>query len=138
MPAIRAGRKLGLPVVYEMRASWEDAAVDHGTTREGSLRYRVSRALETWALRRANHVTTICEGLRKDIVSRGGISPEKVTVIPNAVDVDSFAYGRQRNPSCARHLALTTASFSASPGRSTATKASICCSMPQAIAAQSP
>ena len=33
LPAIRVGRKLGLPVVYEMRASWEDAAVDHGTTR---------------------------------------------------------------------------------------------------------
>ena len=34
-----------------MRAFWEDAAVDHGTTTEGSLRYRLSRALETWTLR---------------------------------------------------------------------------------------
>ena len=48
-----------------MRASWEDAAVDHGTTTEGSLRYRLSRALETWTLRRADAVTTICEGLRQ-------------------------------------------------------------------------
>jgi glycogen synthase len=106
IPAIRAGRKLGLPVVYEMRASWEDAAVDHGTTVEGSLRYKISRTLETWALRRADAVTTICEGLRKDIVSRGGITPEKVTVIPNAVDVDSFAYEPAAEPALRTELGL--------------------------------
>ena len=63
-PAISVGRRLGIPVVYEVRALWEDAAVDHGTTREGSVRYRLSRALETAALRRVDHVTTICEGLQ--------------------------------------------------------------------------
>ena len=91
LPATRVGRRLGIPVVHEMRASWEDAAVDHGTTTEGSLRYRLSRWLETQALRRADQVTTICEGLRSDIVGRG-ISPAKVTVIPNAVDVNAFEY----------------------------------------------
>ena len=40
LPALRVGRRLGIPVVYEVRAFWEDAAVDHGTTSEGSLRYR--------------------------------------------------------------------------------------------------
>jgi len=89
-PAIRVGRRLGIPVAYEIRAFWEDAAVDHGTTREGSLRYRVSRQLETRAIRQADHVFTICEGLRADIAARG-IAQEKITVIPNAVDVDSFA-----------------------------------------------
>jgi PEP-CTERM/exosortase A-associated glycosyltransferase len=89
LPALRIGRRHDLPVVYEVRASWEDAAVDHGSTREGSLRYRASRALETTALRRADQVTTICEGLRRDILARG-ISPEKVTVVPNAVDVEQF------------------------------------------------
>ncbi len=87
--ALQAGRRHRLPVVYEMRASWEDAAVDHGTTREGSLRYRSSRALETWVLRRADAVTTICEGLRQDILVRD-IPAGRVTVIPNAVDVEQF------------------------------------------------
>ena len=31
-PAIKVARRLGIPVVYEIRAFWEDAAVDHGTT----------------------------------------------------------------------------------------------------------
>jgi PEP-CTERM/exosortase A-associated glycosyltransferase len=91
VPALRAGKRHGVPVVYEVRAFWEDAAVDHGTTREGSLRYRATRALETWALRRADHVTCICEGLRADIVARG-IPDSRVTVIPNAVDVDGFSF----------------------------------------------
>jgi PEP-CTERM/exosortase A-associated glycosyltransferase len=92
IPALRVGKRLGIPVVYEVRAFWEDAAVDHGTAAEGSLRYRLTRRLETHALRRASHVFTICEGLRCDIVGRG-IAPEKITVIPNAVDIDSFEPG---------------------------------------------
>lgn len=89
LPALRAGRRLGIPVVYEIRAFWEDAAVDHGTAREHGLRYRLTRALETSALRRVDHAFTICEGLRADIVARG-IPAERVTVIPNAVDIESF------------------------------------------------
>lgn len=89
LPAIKVGRKLGIPVVYEIRAFWEDAAVDHGTTTEGSLRYRLTKALETRAIRKAHHVFTICEGLRADIVGRG-VADSHVTVIPNAVDVSAF------------------------------------------------
>lgn len=92
LPALWVGRRCRLPVVYELRALWEAAAVDHGTTTEGSVRYRMSRALETFALKRANHVTTICEGLRRDIISRG-ILAERVTVIPNAVDPSEFRFG---------------------------------------------
>jgi hypothetical protein len=36
IPALRVGKQLGVPVVYEVRAFWEDAAVDHGSTTEGS------------------------------------------------------------------------------------------------------
>lgn len=105
IPALRVGQQLGIPVVYEVRAFWEDAAVDHGTTKEGSLRYRLTRALETHALRRANHVFTICEGLRRDIVGRG-IAAEKVTVIPNAVDIEGFPLGGAADPALKSRLGL--------------------------------
>ena len=88
--AVRVGHKAGVPVVYEVRAFWEDAAADHGTAQEGSLRYRLSRALETRILSSAEAVVTICEGLRKDIVARG-IAAGRVTVVPNAVDVERFS-----------------------------------------------
>ena len=92
LPALRVGRRLKIPVVYEVRAFWEDAAVDHGTAAEGSPRYRLTRWLETRALRQARHVFTICEGLRADMAARG-IAANKITVIPNAVDIDAFDAG---------------------------------------------
>ncbi|WP_079433685.1 TIGR04063 family PEP-CTERM/XrtA system glycosyltransferase [Zoogloea sp. LCSB751] len=105
LPALWVGRKRRIPVVYEMRASWEDAAVDHGTTSEGSLRYRVSRGLESFALRRADQVTTICEGLRGDIRARG-VPDERITVIPNAVDVAAFQFGAEPDPVLRSSLGL--------------------------------
>jgi PEP-CTERM/exosortase A-associated glycosyltransferase len=105
MAALRVGRRLGIPVVYEIRAFWEDAAVDHGTSREWGLRYRMTRALETHALKRVAAATTICEGLRAEIVGRG-IPAAKVTVIPNAVDVGDFSVGGERDEALAASLGL--------------------------------
>jgi PEP-CTERM/exosortase A-associated glycosyltransferase len=106
IPALRVGYRLSIPVVYEVRAFWEDAAVDHGTSRENGLRYRLSRALETQAFRRADHITTICEGLRRDIVGRG-IPEDRVTVIPNAVDAERFRMGGQADPDLLAKLGFT-------------------------------
>jgi len=104
--ALRVGRKLGIPVVYEIRAFWEDAAVDHGTSTEWGLRYRMTRALETWALRRVNFATTICEGLRAEIAGTRGIPASKIEVIPNAVDIADFSMGGQADPQLAARLGL--------------------------------
>ncbi len=104
-PAIEAGRKFGIPVIYEVRAFWEDAEVDHGSTSEGSLRYRITRQMDTHAFRKVDAVTTICEGLRRDIVDRG-IPREKVTVIPNAVDIEQFSPDGKADPELAKKHGL--------------------------------
>jgi PEP-CTERM/exosortase A-associated glycosyltransferase len=106
--AVRAGRRAGLPLVYECRAFWEDAAADHGTSSAWGPRYRLSRELETRVFRQAGAVTCICEGLRTDIIARG-IPESKVTVIPNAVDAERFAYGMPRDEALAAELGLTRA-----------------------------
>jgi PEP-CTERM/exosortase A-associated glycosyltransferase len=105
LAALRVGRRLGIPVVYEIRAFWEDAAVDHGTSREWGLRYRITRAMETYALERVDAATTICEGLRAEIVSRG-IPAGKVTVIPNAVNIDDFSVDGTRDSALAAALGI--------------------------------
>ena len=105
LPALWVGRRLDIPVIYEVRAFWEDAAVDLGTSREGGLRYRLSRALETFAFRHARHVTTICAGLKGDIVARG-IPERRVTLIPNAVDVDAFEFGQAPDEALKAKLGL--------------------------------
>ena len=89
LAAWRVARRRRLPFVYEIRAFWEDAAVGNGTDREGSARYRATRALESWVARRADAVVVICEGLRADLVARG-VAAEKISVVPNGVDLTLF------------------------------------------------
>ena len=90
LPAIRTGHRHSIPVVYEVRALWEDAAATHGNDGQNGLRYRATRFIETTALRRADAVTTICEGLRADAIARG-VKSENITVIPNGVDRNTFS-----------------------------------------------
>lgn len=87
--AARVARRHGLPLVYEIRGLWEDAAVDQGKIGTASLKYRFGRALETRVARSADAVTTIAEHLKGEFIQRG-ISREKIVLVPNGVDVDSF------------------------------------------------
>ena len=89
IPAMRAARKLGLPIVYEIRAFWEDAAVDHGTYAEGSWKYRLTRFLETRVCSKVDHVAILCNGLKEDLIRRN-IPATKVTPVFNGVDIDDF------------------------------------------------
>lgn len=100
-----AARRHRLPLVYEVRAFWEDAAVDQGTSRENGVRYRLTRALENCVFRRAHQVTAICEGLSRDIEARGPLR-DPVTVVPNAVEVERFSVATQPDPALAQSLGL--------------------------------
>ena len=105
LAALRVGKALGIPVIYEIRAFWEDAAVGNGTGREGSLRYRMTKKLETHAVKSADAVAVICEGLRGDLIARG-IDPAKITVSPNGVDLDLFGDPPPRDDRLADNLGL--------------------------------
>jgi glycogen(starch) synthase len=105
LAALRAGRRAGLPVMYEIRAFWEDAAVGNGTGQEGSARYRATKALETWAVNRADAVAVICEGLRDDLIGRG-VDPGKIMVSPNGVDLTLFGDPPPRDDALAADLGI--------------------------------
>lgn len=95
-----AAKRFGLPLVYEVRAFWEDAAVDQGTSSEGGLRYKLTRGLENFVFKRAARVTTICEGLKRDIEARG-LCKAPITVIPNAVEYERFSKEMPRDDALA-------------------------------------
>jgi PEP-CTERM/exosortase A-associated glycosyltransferase len=105
LAAVRAGRKLGIPVVYEIRAFWEDAAVGNLTGRENSAKYWMTRQLENRVVAGAGAVVTICEGLRQDLVARG-VPEAKITVMPNGVDLALFGSPLDRDPALAAQLGL--------------------------------
>ena len=105
LAALRVGKRLGIPVIYEIRAFWEDASVGNGTGREGSLRYWLTRQLETHAAKSADAVAVICEGLRGDLIARG-IDADKITVSPNGVDLELFGDPPPRDNSLADTLGI--------------------------------
>ena len=106
LAAGQVARARGLPLVYEIRAFWEDAAVGNGTGVEGSWRYRATKAIETWVARRADAVAVICDGLRGDLVARG-IDPGKVVVSPNGVDLTLFGTPAPRDDALAEELGMS-------------------------------
>jgi len=105
LAAIGVAKRRKLPLIYEIRAFWEDAAVGNGTGREGSARYRLIRALETHVARKADAVAVICEGLRSDLIARG-IDGGKVMVSPNGVDLDLFGDPPPPDRELGAHLGL--------------------------------
>ncbi len=105
MAALIAGQRLGVPVVYEIRAFWEDAAVSNGTSSEGSIKYRLTRALENHVVKGAEQVVTICQGLKDDLVKRG-VPAGKISLSPNGVDLALFGEAATREPELARQLGL--------------------------------
>ena len=103
--ALIAARRLGIPVVYEIRAFWEDAAVSNGTGTEGNLKYRLTRALENHVVAGADAIVTICQGLKDDLVLRG-VAADKIMLSPNGVDLDLFGQAAPREAALARDLEL--------------------------------
>lgn len=105
LAALRAGRKLGIPLVYEIRAFWEDAAVGNGTSREGSLKYRLTRSLENHVVAGAGCVMTICHGLRDDLIARG-FPGGRIGIMPNGVDLGMFGTPAAPDPVLRDELGL--------------------------------
>jgi PEP-CTERM/exosortase A-associated glycosyltransferase len=88
--ALALGEAAGLPVVYEVRGFLEQTwRSRHGASAGSSDRYRMTRDIEGWCMRRADRVVTIGEAMRADIIARGA-DPDHVHVVPNAVDADDF------------------------------------------------
>lgn len=74
------------------------------TMRGSELRYRgqkQKRYWMGWALRRANHVITVSEGLR-ELAIELGVAPSRATVIPNGINAEIF-HPRDREPGRARY-----------------------------------
>lgn len=87
--ALGAGRGLGLPVVYEIRGLWEEAAVRGAPWRRWMPRYRIARAWETRVCRAADAVVALSDGLRREFLARG-VAEDRIHIVPNGVDPRVF------------------------------------------------
>ncbi|MFP3715038.1 glycosyltransferase [Puerhibacterium sp. TATVAM-FAB25] len=111
-----AARRAGLPWVYEVRGLPEETWVASHPTPEAreraaaSERYALVRAKETELALAADAVVTLSGTMRDELAARG-VPPERITVVPNAVD-DALLQAPAPSPAEARvALGLTTARY---------------------------
>lgn len=88
-----AARELGVPWVYEVRGLLEEtwvASRPAGAEQEHaaqSEKYRMLRDRETELAAAADHVFTLSETLRDELVARG-VDRDTISLVPNAVDAE--------------------------------------------------
>jgi glycosyltransferase involved in cell wall biosynthesis len=88
LPAARAKRRLGVPMVFEVRDLWPTLPIAMGALRSGAA-IRAARWLERHAYSNAQHIIALSPGMKAGIVDRG-VVPEAVTVVPNSCDLEAF------------------------------------------------
>ena len=107
LAAAKVAKARGIPLVYEIRAFWEDAASGNGTGGDSTLKYWLTRRLENRVIAQADAVVTICRGLRDDLIARE-VAPERVSIVPNGVDLALFGKPLDRDRGLARELGFDT------------------------------
>ncbi|HEY8494679.1 MAG TPA: glycosyltransferase family 4 protein [Myxococcota bacterium] len=88
VPGIVAARRLGVPLVFDVRDLWPEAIASSGRLRSGLL-IRTLTALADTIYRQAAAITVVTEGKRERLIEEG-VPAEKVVVIPNGVDLGRF------------------------------------------------
>lgn len=89
LPALIAARRLGVPFVYEVRGLWE---VTEASAKEGwdqTERYRNQAFLETFVAKEADAVLAITQETKDELVRRG-VPSDRISLLPNGVDVNTF------------------------------------------------
>jgi glycosyltransferase involved in cell wall biosynthesis len=91
LPAIVAARRWRVPLVFEVRDLWPEAPIQMGALRSPWAQ-RLARWLERAVYRSASEIVALSPGMRDGIVATG-VASERVTLIPNASDLDLFSPG---------------------------------------------
>lgn len=82
------GRHFNVPFVFEVRDLWPDALINLGALKNPAIIWWLRR-MESKIYARARHIVALSPGMKNGIV-RTGVPAERVTVIPNAADLDLF------------------------------------------------
>ncbi len=88
VPGILIARRLGIPFVFEVRDLWPEVPIAIGALKNPLVR-SIALRMESWAYRNAQHIIALSPDMKSGIQNKG-ISADKVSVIPNAADLDLF------------------------------------------------
>ncbi len=95
IPGYVASRLRGTPIpwVFEIRDLWPESAITTGVLSANSTLTRLLYKLERWACQVADRVNVLTPAFRKDLVSRGLTTYDKIIFIPNGADAEVFTPG---------------------------------------------
>jgi len=88
IPGVKVSRKLGVPLVFEVRDLWPEVPIAMGALRF-PLSAWLARQLEKWAYRNSKWVIGLSPGMCDGIV-KAGFPKDRVKCIPNGADVGLF------------------------------------------------
>lgn len=94
MAGAKAAKELGIPSIYEIRGFWHLTQSTKRDGYEGSDHYKLTEMLEIETAKMSDHVFTITQAL-KDILVENGVSEEKISILPNAIDSKIFTISKK-------------------------------------------
>ena len=80
-------RARGARFLLEVRDLWPDSAIAMGLVSDRRT-IALARRMEAYCYRRADRIVALTEGIRDGIIARG-VSPARITLITNGVDLES-------------------------------------------------
>lgn len=104
LPALVAARRLGIPFFYEVRGLWEITRMSRDQQFAESVSFDVQRHIEATVAREADHVFTLTEPMREELIARG-VEPDRITLLPNSVDARRFT-ARARDEQLSTQLGI--------------------------------
>lgn len=107
LPAQIAARELGIPFIYEVRGFWEVTRVSREPEFRDTVAYAEMAGLEALSAMEADHVFTLTEPMREELISRG-VPGELITLLPNSCEPQRFT-PRGRDDALAERLAIPKA-----------------------------
>jgi colanic acid biosynthesis glycosyl transferase WcaI len=89
-------RSQGAKFVFEVRDLWPESLVATGVSDQRSMLYRFLRQISNGLYRKADHVITVTPAMKQHIEKNYDCPSEKISVVPNGVDLDWFEAARSK------------------------------------------
>jgi glycosyltransferase involved in cell wall biosynthesis len=93
------------PFIFNVADLWPDSVREMGVMRDGVI-LRMAGRLELWSYRKAAFVNAVTDGVRRTLVEKKGVPPEKVLLLPNGANTELFRNG-VRDEELAKNLGLS-------------------------------
>ena len=89
LPALIAAKRLGITFIYEIRGLWEITRISRDIEFRDTPAYAVQSLLEATVAQRADHVFTLTNPMKEEMVERD-VAADKIELLPNSCDPERF------------------------------------------------